>query len=222
MSSFSRAHLLLGFLFSALFSSYLLANPTMRDNSVQLVLLDDLRSGRAQKSSKVHFKVDEHVVDENGDILIKRGTPAFGKIVRSRKADVLGLRGVLEVELDHTFSVEGERVPLSGRKLKAGAKNKRLVHWGTWLVALPLAFVRGDNVVMDAGTKVIARIDENIQFTRNQQRPPARQGAQIFRLKSGHELQGRIVEVADGKFKVATSDGTLSVNQNEVLTIKNR
>jgi hypothetical protein len=30
------------------------------------------------------------------------------------------------------------------------------------------------------------------------------------------------VEVADGKFKVATSDGTLSVNQNEVLTIKNR
>ncbi|PCJ17440.1 MAG: hypothetical protein COB02_13535 [Candidatus Cloacimonadota bacterium] len=139
--------------------SHISANNNSKE-SIQLILLDELRSGRAVKNDRVDFKVNEDVFSENGELMIKRGTMVYGKVIRSRRAGILGLRGILEIELNYTTTVDGRRVELIGNEVKSGNRNKRLITTSAWLVAPLIAFVRGNNVVLKAGTNIIVKIDK--------------------------------------------------------------
>lgn len=131
------------------------------DMSVKLTLLETLRSGRAQKGQRVLFEVSDPVEDQNGNILIRKGAKAFGEVEDSRSAGIMGRRGILNIKIQHTTAVDGNRVALRATQSKEGSGNKGLITAGFWLVAWPLAFLRGNNVTLEAGNSILAWVDES-------------------------------------------------------------
>ncbi|MCJ8346376.1 hypothetical protein MJH12_12605 [bacterium] len=148
-------------------STFTHAEKVNAESAVKLILLDELRSGRSKVGSEVNFKVDENITDSNGTLLIRKGTQAYGTILRSRKAGAWGRRGILEVEVTYTTAINGERVNLRAYQTKAGSGNKRLITTGAWLVAWPLAFIRGSNVVIKSGSPLIAWLDDVVTMKAN-------------------------------------------------------
>jgi hypothetical protein len=187
-------------------------------NSVKLVLLEELRSGRSQRASRVSFKVDEDVVDSYGTVLIASGAPAYGTIIRSRKAGAWGRRGILEVEVNYTTAVDGQRVTLRANETRAGSKNKGLITAGAWLVAWPLAFIRGQNVVIKSGTTLIAWVDDNLTIG-NAKFGGGNKWPDLLTLKNGDVIQGRMMGLNQGRYKVATAAGNLTLSASEVLSV---
>jgi hypothetical protein len=190
-------------------------------HSVKLMLLEELRSGRSERASRVNFKVDENVVGEDGSVLIRQGTPAYGTVVRSRKAGAWGRRGILEIEVNYTNAVDGQRVELRGNETKAGNKNKRLITSGAWLVAWPLAFIRGSNVVIKAGSAVVAWVDDNITVGNAKVEVQSKNWPDVFTLKNGNVIMGKMQGLRDGSYSVSTAAGQLTFKASEVVSVTN-
>lgn len=143
-----------------------------RDERVKLTLLDDLRSGRSKRGTRVLYDVAEDVMNETGTVLIRKGTKAYGVITQSRAADIRGVRGILEIQLDHTTAVDGSRVSLSGKHHISGPGIRGMVNAGIWLVSWPIWFVRGDNVVLNSGITTVAKVEDEVTVAARQAARP--------------------------------------------------
>lgn len=198
------------------------------DVSVKLILLEKQRSGDSKRHSRVNYKVDEDVTDKNGNILIRKGTPAYGTVLNSRRAGMLGRRGSLDVSVDYTTAVDGQKVNLRSSKEKLGSGNKGLITAGALLVAWPLAFCKGSNVTIDAGTTFVAYVNDSV----NVKTPESAQTGleekndqpvasdKIIILKNGDRITGSILSMNGGVYKIRTPLGELNVAEKEVENIQ--
>ncbi len=136
------------------------------ETSLKLVLCERLKSGYVKPKERVHFRVDEDLLDPAGNVLIRKGTPAFGTVLNSRKAGILGRRGALDVSVDFTTAVDGQKIPLRASKAThRGGGDRGLTAAGAIFVAWPLAFCKGSNVTIDAGTSFFAFSDGYAKVT---------------------------------------------------------
>jgi hypothetical protein len=149
---------------------------------VTLALLQEVKSGRVREGDVIHFRVDEDVIAPDGAILIRRGTPAYGRVTRSRKAGLFGKKGALGIEIEYTLAVDRQRVELNGdlgegHKKKSGTLSrvgevtKSVGRAGiglvTSVVAAPLAplgllaggGLRGKDVTLREGTRLLALVE---------------------------------------------------------------
>jgi len=193
------------------------------NDPVKLMVVNELRSGRSKKDSKVDFVVTENITNQHGDVLISKGTPAYGKVVNSRHAGAWGRRGVLEVEVTGTTTIDGQNVPLRATASKKGPGNKQLVHLGAWLVAWPIAMVRGKNVVMPAGTEITAFVDRGVEVALNNQTAPRalKNTSQFISLKDGNKFKGSVVNLENGIYTISTNDGTYKIPSSSIASISN-
>jgi hypothetical protein len=197
--------------------------------SVKLIVLDRFRSGDCRKNDRVNFKVDEDVMDGNGAVLIKKGTPAFGTVLNSRRAGAWGRRGALDVSVDYTTAVDGQKVDLRGCKDKRGGGSKSLMTAGALLVAWPLAFCKGSNVTIESGTTFMAYVDSNLRIA---QPPPVSQSRavamtkassqpeKIFTLQNGDRVSGRVLSLNNGQYLLATSMGQVTIAEEQVVRME--
>ncbi len=92
---------------------------------VSLILLKEISSGGSREGEVVPFLVSEDVRDAQGNVVISRGTIAYGKVTRSRGATVftalVNQPARLSLAFDKTFDVVGGEVPLASRKGEPGA-----------------------------------------------------------------------------------------------------
>src|ERR1051325_9696002 len=95
--------------------------------TVKLLLMDELKSGAVTKGQRVNFRVDENVVDGNGNVLIRQGTPAYGSVTETRKNGMFGKRGLLNIAADYTITVDGQKVALRATQANGGKSN---TGWG--------------------------------------------------------------------------------------------
>lgn len=198
------------------------------DVSVKLILLEKQRSGDSKRHSRVNYKVDEDVTDKNGNILIRKGTPAYGTVLNSRRAGMLGRRGSLDVSVDYTTAVDGQKVNLRSSKEKLGSGNKGLITAGALLVAWPLAFCKGSNVTIDAGTTFVAyvndsvdvKIPERTQTGVDEKNDQPVAPDKIVILKNGDRITGSILSMNGGIYKIRTPLGELNVAEKEVENIQ--
>lgn len=199
------------------------------DMSVKLILVDKCRSGDSKKNDRVNYRVDEDVLDQNGQILIRKGTPAYGTVLNSRRAGMLGRRGTLDISVDFTTAVDGQKVGLRAGKTKTGSGNKGLITAGALLVAWPLAFCRGSNVSIDSGTTFIAYINDNLSIKTASkaekgsvlENTEAEQPEKLLILKNGDRISGKLLSLNNGIYEVKTSLGNISVNENKIERIEN-
>ena len=83
---------------------------------VPLSLLSQIEAGKARKGQLVPFMVTEDVKNDNGDVVIAKGTIAEGEVTWSRSEGTLSAMvnepARLEVRLKHTRSSGGWPIPL--------------------------------------------------------------------------------------------------------------
>lgn len=132
------------------------------------VTLDDgtpirLRTTNTISSADAHVddRVDFEVVDDIkvGDVVIvKRGTPAIGTVTEARSKGRMGKGGKLNVNIDFTKTVTGEKVSLRGVKdLQGGGHTGAMTGAmvGTAIVFWPAApfflFMHGKDITVPKG-----------------------------------------------------------------------
>lgn len=198
--------------------------------SVKLILLEKQRSGDSKRYSRVNYKVDEDVTDKNGNILIRKGTPAYGTVLSSRRSGMLGRRGILDISVDYTTAVDGQKVNLRANKARSGSGNKGLITAGALLVAWPLAFCKGSNVSIDAGTTFVAYVNDSlnvktateensaIETTTEKNSDPV---SQIITLKNGDRISGNVTGLNSGIYSIKTSLGSLKIAEKDISGIQN-
>lgn len=194
------------------------------NDPVRLTVVDEIRSGRTKSGTKVNFVVTENVTNHRGEVLIRKGTAAQGLVTNSRHAGAWGRRGVVEVTLSNTTSADGQIVPLRATTDKKGAPIKKWVHMGAWLVAWPVAMIRGENVVIKPGTEVTAFVDQPLQVaTHRKQSPraPRQNFAQKILLKDGTKFDGTVLGLQNDTYTLATEAGTFDVPAHVIQSIAN-
>ncbi len=198
------------------------------DVSVKLILLEKQRSGDSKRHSRVNYKVDEDVTDKNGNILIRKGTPAYGTVLNSRRAGMLGRRGSLDISVDYTTAIDGQKVNLRASKEKLGSGNKGLITAGALLVAWPLAFCKGSNVTIDSGTTFVAYVNDSVdvKITNNTDSTATEEPGQsiapdkIIVMKNGDRVTGNILSMNAGVYKIKTTLGELNIAEKEIENIQ--
>lgn len=96
-----------------------------RGTEITLELADELRAKDLTEGRVVRLKVYKNVVSGNRKVLIKKGGYAEGRITRIRKPGILGRGGLIEFQIHAVYSVNGERLPASG-KFTSHGKNRKL------------------------------------------------------------------------------------------------
>ena len=198
--------------------------------SVKLILLEKQRSGDSKRYSRVNYKVDEDVTDKEGNILIRKGTPAYGTVLSSRRSGMLGRRGILDISVDYTTAVDGQKVNLRANKARSGSGNKGLITAGALLVAWPLAFCKGSNVSIDAGTTFVAYVNDSLnvrttsadnsadETTADKASEPV---SQIITLKNGDRISGNVTGLNSGIYSIKTPLGSLKIAEKDISGIQN-
>ena len=132
------------------------------------IVLDDgtplrLRTTRSISSSEAHVddRVDFEVVDDVkvGDVvIIRHGTPAIGTVTEAQPKGRMGRGGKLNVNIDFTKTVTGEKVSLRGVKdVKGGGHQGAMTGAmvGTAIVFWPAAplflFMKGKDITVPKG-----------------------------------------------------------------------
>jgi len=132
------------------------------------IVLDDgtplrLRTTRSISSSEAHVedRVDFEVVDDVkvGDVVvIRHGTPAIGTVTEAQPKGRMGRGGKLNVNIDFTKTVTGEKVSLRGVKdVKGGGHQGAMTGAmvGTAIVFWPAAplflFMKGKDITVPQG-----------------------------------------------------------------------
>ena len=130
---------------------------------VKLSLLTDMRSGAAKENAEVPFEVEKDVKDDKGNLLIKAGTPAFGKVLKSKRHGAFGAPGKLDFTCDYIQLQSGAKINLRESSLAAyGRDNRTATVAGTAILIAPIAlFIHGRDVTVKKGTEYIMYVDKS-------------------------------------------------------------
>lgn len=100
----------------------------------------------------VNFAVLSDVKDNNGDILIKAGTPVTAEISFARSKGMIGRSGEVTVNDFHTTAVDGTYIPLSG-SVSAKPDDKMTLSIVLSVLVCPLfLLIKGDEAELTTGT----------------------------------------------------------------------
>ena len=132
---------------------------TLADGTeVTLRLLRAVSSASAKVEERVDFEAANEVVAD-GVVVIKKGAPAWGKVIQAKRKKSFGRSGKLDFTIDYVKAVDGQNLNLrSTREIKGDdSYGKAGV---VTLLAGPLGFlVKGKNVEIDAGTEYTIFLD---------------------------------------------------------------
>lgn len=200
---------------------------------VRLHLVDRLQSGVSRVGDRINFRVNADVQDATGNVLIRGGTPAYGTVTQSKGAGGWGRRGHLDISVDYTMAVDGQRVPLRGQNGAAGHKGGTTA-WATALFIAPVAgfFMKGGNVTVEAGSDLIAFVDSTLTVG------AARAGqaagypggglaasvpsgpAKCVVLRNGDKITGSVESLANGVYTLDTAMGKLQIAASDIREIR--
>jgi hypothetical protein len=196
---------------------------------VPLKLKHDLASGRSKVGEEVRAEVRRDVKGPNGEVVIARGAQAIGKVTESRGSRAFGGRGKLEFTIETVKAVDGTEINLRGSQASKGRSGSTAAVATIAFVSVFGAFIRGKNVHLKEGTEFKAFVDEDVTVrtdgsvadTQDGNREKAAPNAKLrtFKLKGGDVIKGKIISFADGVYKVETSVGVVSIDEEKVVSM---
>lgn len=189
---------------------------------VKLRLAETISSESAKTGQQVPFEVTEDVVVQ-GITVIPKGTPALATVTDAESKKRMGRGGKLDVNVDSTRLVDGEKVQL--RAIKdgkggghVGAMTGAIV--ATSIVFFPAAplflFMKGKDITIPKGTDVTAFVQGDMHLDMARLSAPATPGAaptsastQTASLSIESSVPAADIEI-DGAF-VGSTPSTVSV-----------
>jgi hypothetical protein len=200
------------------------------ETTVKLVLVDRLHSGSSREGDRINFRVDEDITDANGQVLVRKGTAAYGTITKSRRSKGFGRRGLLDFSVDYTTAVDGQRVPLRCNGGKAGKSgSKGALATTMFISAVGGFFIKGSNVSLEPGQTLMAFVDQTVTVGQAPGAGMMPMGAaplvaagpqKVLILRNGDRMTGSLQSLANGVYTVVTMAGTLRVAEADVKEIK--
>ncbi len=125
--------------------------------SLKVKFKQTISSKTANDNDPVDFEVSEAVMVGN-TVVIARGAPAKGMVVRARRAGMLGRKGRLDIALKEVTLVSGERIYIRASKKGGGGTDGVVIAAAVLLAPIALVF-KGKNITYDAGTEIPAYVD---------------------------------------------------------------
>lgn len=134
-----------------------IANPDqvklVNGTPVVLRLTEEVNSNTHNVNDIVHLEVARNVTVD-GKIVIKNGTPATATITLLEKSGMAGEGGNVQISLDSTKSVDGQRIPLRANVTHEGKDEKGLAIGGGVICCPLLLLMKGKHAVIPQGTEI--------------------------------------------------------------------
>ena len=200
-------------------------NTLMDGTAVKLRLADTISSAEAKTGQQVPFEVIEDVVVQ-GVTVIPKGSQALATVTDAEPKKRMGRGGKLDVNVDSTRLVDGEKV-----QLRAVKDNKGGGHVGamtgaivaTSIVFFPAAplflLMHGKDITIPKGTEVTAFVQGDMRLEMAKMVAPgsvpvsAAAGQQMASLTMESTVPGADIEI-DGSF-VGSTPSTVSVTPGQ-------
>lgn len=129
---------------------------------LHVVTAQETTSKDAKPNDSVQFTVDEDV-SIDGQVVIRKGTPAVGSVINAEKRGYLGKSGKLAVQVESTQTVDGQPLKLRASK---GAEGKDKTNSTAALSMISGFFLlkKGGEAKIAAGTPVTVFVAEEKRF----------------------------------------------------------
>lgn len=115
--------------------------------AVNVVTAQEVNSKEAKPNDPVKFTVAEDLTI-NGQVIVRKGTPAIGSVINAEKGGYLGKSGKLAVQVESTQTVDGQPLKLRAAKGKEGNDKTDKV--------MALSFISGFFLLKKGGDAKIA------------------------------------------------------------------
>lgn len=144
-----------------------LAQVTLPEGTpVLLVTQDRMVSGEVEVGSKVRLLVERDVLGPSGQVLIAKGAPASGTVLKSEGSGFFGRSGALDFSLDNATAVDGTAVRLRAVRSATADDQETAVIVGGVLLSWAFIFMEGDDVDIPAGTVLNTWTSENTKISK--------------------------------------------------------
>jgi len=131
--------------------------------AINVVTAEEITSKAAKPNDPVKFTVADDLVI-NGQVVVRKGTPAVGSVITAQKGGYMGNSGKLAIQVESTTTIDGQ--PLKLRAAKGGeGDDKTTSTFALASVISPLfLFRRGGEAKIEAGTAVTVYAGEEKRF----------------------------------------------------------
>jgi hypothetical protein len=129
---------------------------------INVVVAQEVTSKLAKPNDRVEFTVDEDVT-MNGQVVVRKGTPAVGSVINAEKGGYMGKSGKLAVQVESTQTVDGQPLKLRAAKGKEG-KDKTTSTFALSIISGFFLFKKGGEAKIVPGTPVTVYVAEEKRF----------------------------------------------------------
>jgi hypothetical protein len=126
---------------------------------IQVVTTEEISSKTAAENDPIDFKVDEDV-KINNRVVISKGTIVKGIVSESEKSGRMGKSGKLNIRIESTTAVDGQKIKLRAAKSGKGGDKTGTVIALSLLVSPLFLLKKGKDAKVKAGTKIKVFTDE--------------------------------------------------------------
>jgi hypothetical protein len=129
---------------------------------INVITAQEVTSKAAKPNDPVNFTVNEDLVI-NGQVVVRKGTPAIGSVINAEKGGYLGKSGKLGIQVESTQTVDGQPLKLRAAKGKEG-KDKTDSTVALSLIVPFFLLKKGGDASIATGTAVTVYTAEEKHF----------------------------------------------------------
>lgn len=130
---------------------------------VPMELMSTITSAGARSGQIVDFRVPNDI-KVDGKTVIEAGSIAQGQVVRSKKNNLLGMQGELEIAVRSVKAVDGTTIYLTAGNLNDEGNNQMALSIILTFCCLFGFLIKGGNAEIPAGTQVNAMVGSNVEI----------------------------------------------------------
>lgn len=129
---------------------------------INVAVAKEVTSKEAKPNDPVEFTVTEDLVI-NGQVIVRKGTPAAGSVINAEKKGYMGKSGKLAVQVESTTTSDGQRLKLRAAKGREG-DDKTMSTAVLSGISPAFLFRKGGEAKIETGTVVPVYVAEEKRF----------------------------------------------------------
>lgn len=129
---------------------------------INVVTAKEVTTKEAKPNDPVDFTVAEDLLI-NGQVIVRKGTPAVGSVINAEKGGYMGKSGKLAVQVESTTTSDGQRLKLRAAKGREG-DDKTTSTMVLSMISPAFLFRKGKEAKIETGTAVIVYVAEERRY----------------------------------------------------------
>ena len=129
---------------------------------INVAVAKEVTSKEAKPNDPVDFTVAEDLVI-NGQVIVRKGTPAIGSVINAEKGGYMGKSGKLAVQVESTTTSDGKPLKLRAAKGREG-DDKTTSTMVLTMISPAFLFRKGSDAKITQGTVVTVYVAEEKRF----------------------------------------------------------